>query len=187
VLIGECVTSQQRLHLVRFEQQAAVLEDSFELKETESVSSSSLGDGVLFASLGRSYFDSFGGGIDPGNGLRVECFSCSSFRVYEPSTLITLGGLTSGHFSTGRLTVENTVRLGGTFGVWAEPEIHAYGTRAIVSGESDLAILDASDPSAPTSTKRIQLYAPAYSLALDGRSAVVSLGGPGVQRVSLED
>ncbi|MEY4582522.1 MAG: hypothetical protein RL701_7225 [Pseudomonadota bacterium] len=183
--LGDCATRKQRLHLVRLDQSAAVLEDSFELSETENVSSSSLGADVLFASIGRSYYASTRGDNETRSAPRLECFDCSRRRVYQRSTLITLSGLASGHFTIGRLTVEDASDTSETFGVWGEAEIHADGTRALLSGERDLAIIDASNPNAPTAQTRIQLDAVPYSLAIEGDSAIASLGGFGVQRVSL--
>jgi hypothetical protein len=184
---GPCIGYLQRLHLVHVSGDRATLEDTFELGEREQAYSSSLGDGVLFATVSQSY--SYGRGY-PVGAVAVDgpclgrCGGSSS--APDPAKLLVLSGFEDGKLTEGRIDVEATNDANRWWGFWGTPPVYAYGKRALLVGQGDLAIIDASSPSAPAIAERIPLIGPAQSVDIRDKSVLITLGAQGVQWIALE-
>jgi len=184
---GRCIGRIQRLHLVRFEADTAVLETSIELAEQEQISSSSLGDGVLFANVSRGgyYYPLAVSGevaiAGAGVSSDIACIDCYPYPSAEqPIQLLILGGLNEGRFDVGRLRVEDTSDDNAQV-FYGTTSIHASDTRALLVGPSEAAVIDATTPSSPKIQKRIPLIGPAQSVDVKNNTALLALGQQGVQ------
>ncbi|MEY4580520.1 MAG: hypothetical protein RL701_5223, partial [Pseudomonadota bacterium] len=182
---GLCVGMVQRLHLVHFVGDSAVLEDTLKLGELEQVYSSAQGDGVVFAGISQQN----GGGFLSGPGIAVsDCFDCryGGGGRTSAAALLTLGGFETGKIVSGRLSVEDANNPSGWWGFWGSPQVFAYGKRALLPGQTDVAILDATDPSAPRIYKRVPLIGAVSAVDIRERTALLTLGQQGVQWLSLD-
>jgi hypothetical protein len=177
---GECLGYVQRLHLVHVEPGVATLEDTYALAESEQVYSSSTGDGLLFASLGRGY------GYLRGPVADVACFGACGGAPSEPSELLVLGGFDRGKLSVGHVSVADSAQSNPWWGFWGSPSVYASGKRALLVGSSDIAIIEASDPSQPAIRERVPLIAAAQYLDVHPDVALLSLGQQGVQWLELK-
>jgi hypothetical protein len=173
---GVCTGYYQVLHLVGLQGKGAILLDSHRLAEDESATSWSLGDGMMFATLGRSYW---GMGM-----IMMDCFgpSCGYYGSSEPSELLVLGGLDGETFEVGRIEIENTDQW---WGWWGSPPVYAAGRKALVVGNSELAIVDASDPGKPVVQSVEPISGYVDHVEVDGDIALLSLGMYGAQMVDL--
>lgn len=179
---GKCVGYQQRLHLVHVSANLATLEDTFALKDAQQVFSSSLGDGVLFASLGRGGYLAPRAFVSEG-----PCFgACGPGAPAQPTELLVLGGFASGKMTVGHLQVDDSRAADTWWGSWGTPNVYASGTRALLVGQSDVAIIDGSDPALPTITKRVPLIGSAQSVDVHADQALLALGAQGLQWIDLE-
>jgi len=176
---GECVGYVQRLHLVRLQNGVGTLEDSYMLEESEQVFSSSSGNGVLFASLGR------GGYYYPA--ADIACLGpCGHGGVSQPSKLLVLSGFANGKLTTGHITVDDSDQNDRWWGFWGAPVVYGSGTQALLVGQSDVAIIDASDASQPSIRKRVPLIASAQYVDVHPEEALLSLGQQGLQWIDLK-
>jgi hypothetical protein len=188
---GRCLGRIQRLHLVRFEGDKAVLEDSVELSEKEQVSDSSLGDGVLFANVSRGgyYYPlaaTAGVVSDAATSSASGDIVCIRWpcgpNPEQPTQLLVLSGLNDGRIDDVRLRVEDTSNDDGQI-FYGSTSIHAVGKRALLVGPSQAAIIDAASGS-PSIQKRIPLIGAAQSVDLKGNTALIALGERGVQWIT---
>jgi hypothetical protein len=182
--VGLCTGYIQHLHLVRLDGDRATLEDTLELDALEQIYSSSLGDGVLFATVGKTSYYGY-----PTAAANVSCFgSCGGGvgSASEPASLLVLGGFANGKFERGQISVDQTNDSGRWWGFWGTPLVYAYGQRALLIGQSDVAVIDASTPSAPSIAERIPLIAPVQAVDMRDKTALLTLGAQGVQWISLE-
>ena len=180
---GACVGYVQRLHLVRLDAVSATLEDTYALAEREQVYSSSLGDGVLFASLGR------GGYYYPAGRVVADgaCFGpCGGSVDSEPSKLLVLGGFASGKLAVGQISVDDSQQSNDWWGFWGSPTVYASGQRALLVGRSDVAVIDAGVATEPVIAKRVPLIASPQYVQLRAEEALLALGQQGVQWVDLK-
>jgi hypothetical protein len=178
---GMCTGYMQHLHMVRFVTGGAVLDSSYHLAESERVSSSSLGDARVTAVLNHGYIYW---------GWGPACFNCGRGGLYggggtaTPAEVLVLGGLATGTFDVGHLTVDDDGQ-NAWWGFYGSPPVYASGTRALVRSASDVAIVDTSVPSAPTIVSKVPLYGYANDLQAVGKLVLLSLGMNGVQRIDL--
>jgi uncharacterized secreted protein with C-terminal beta-propeller domain len=175
---GVCTGYRQRLHLVALGAGSARLEDSFALDENQQLTASSLGDGVVFATLGRgySYF---------GRGIAVDCLGpCGGPQTVQPIELLVLGGFDKGKLEVGHIRVEDSADA--WWGFWGTPPVYAFGSQALLIGQSDIAVIDASTPSAPKLARKLPLIASPQYVDLRGDTALLTLGSQGVQWLSLD-
>ena len=112
---GVCTGYRQHLHLVSLGASSAKLEDSLTLDENQQLTASSLGDGVVFATLGHDNYAY-------GRGLIADCFGpCGGVaQAAAPTELLVLGGFDNGKFEVPDTSAWKTPRtprmLGGAFG-----------------------------------------------------------------------
>jgi uncharacterized secreted protein with C-terminal beta-propeller domain len=173
---GACVGYRQTLQLARLDGVSAELEDSLELEETRVVSSSSAGSDRVFAVLGaRSYY------VWDGPTACPRCGASGSQPA--PAELLVLSGFRTGQLESGRLGVEQDSQP--WWGFWGSPPVHAHGTRALLTGESDLSLIDASDVSAPVRVRSEALFGNVNAVTFQDDQAFLALGEGGAQRVSL--
>ncbi|HEY6880005.1 MAG TPA: hypothetical protein VI299_18400, partial [Polyangiales bacterium] len=92
-------------------------------------------------------------------------------------------GFDTGNLITGRLSVTSV--SDPWWGWWGNAPTYVHGTRALITGTTDAAILDISNVAAPTLVRTVPLYAPAYHTTSDGNTVLLSLGMNGVQRIEL--
>jgi hypothetical protein len=177
--VSVCSSSTQRLQLVRFVPGGAVLDDTHELADDDRISASSMGDGRVVAVLGRGY------GFYPGL-VAIDCFGpCGGYGGSSgPSEVLVLGGLASGSFEVGRLTVDD-VAAGGWWGFYGAPPVYASGTKALVQSQDDVAILDVSNVAAPKLLRAEPLFGYPRGFSASGATALFALGTNGVQRIEL--
>jgi hypothetical protein len=176
-----CTGFTQRLQLVRYVSGGAVLEDTQQLGDRDRITSSSLGDGRVVAVLGRGYYygGPFGGGL-------VDCLGpgCGGYNNNtDPAEVLVLGGLASGSFEVGRLTVDDGP--GAWWGFYGSPPVYAHGTKALVQSQLDVAILDISNASEPKLLRSLPLFGYPQSFSSSGNTLLFALGTNGVQRIEL--
>ena len=176
-VVGICTGYKQRLNLVRVEDSSARLEDRIELPENQRMFSLSMGDGVLFASVSHGQSSAF---------VASTCAGlCGGLRA--PATeLLVLGGFASGTFEQGHLSVDDAAANGWS-GFYGAPPVYAYGQRALLIGQSDVAIIDASHPTEPVLVERVPLIGSVRYSEVYGDSALLTLGQQGVQWLDLSD
>jgi hypothetical protein len=184
--VGLCTGYIQRLHLVHVVGGSATLEDTIELDELEQIYSSSLGDGVLFAGVGRNSYYGY-----PTIGVTDiacagPCGRGGGATASEPASLLVLGGFANGKFERGQIKVEQSDVNNRWWGFWGSPPVYAYGKRALLVSQSEVAIIDAATPSAPSITERVPLIGPVQSVDMREKTALLTLGAQGVQWLSLE-
>jgi hypothetical protein len=184
---GQCNGYRQSLHLVQLGDSSATLLDSYQLDEDDQASSASMGDGVVFASIGH---DAYGlavpltrsaiacaPGIPCGGGIFQPAQS-------KPSEVLVLGGIAGGDLEVGHLTVDDD--KSDWRGFWGTPPVYASGKRALALSQSDAAIIDATNPADPQIVKRVTLIAsPSYTDVRNG-TALLTLGAQGVQWIPLQ-
>ena len=185
VPVGKCTGYAQKLHLVHFVEGGAARDDTYALAESERLSSSSIGDGRVAAIISHGYQGWYGG---VGGGIAVaDCFDCGrygyGYAASEPVELLTLGGFDVGHFTVGRLSVANV--RDPWWGFWGAPPIYAFGTRALVRGQTDAVVVELTDASAPSIVRKVPLFGSPTDLQASGNLVLLSLGMNGVQRIDL--
>jgi uncharacterized secreted protein with C-terminal beta-propeller domain len=182
--VGKCTGYAQKLHLVHFVDGGAARDDTYALGEDERLTSSDLGDGRVTAIVSHGYGGWYYGGV----GI-ADCFDCGGGYYYgygvttRPVDLLTLGGFDTGHFSPGRLTVQNI--QDPWWGFWGAPAVYAFGSRALVRGQTDAVVVDTTNPAAPTLARKVPLYGSPQDLHASGNLVLLSLGLNGVQRIDL--
>jgi uncharacterized secreted protein with C-terminal beta-propeller domain len=183
---GICTGYLQRLHLVKLAETGAKLEDTLALKEDQQLTAASMGDGVVFATLGHGgYYGGRGGG--PVGLAIADCFGPCGYSgspAPEPVELLVLGGFAAGKFEQGHIRVEDAGDA--WWGFWGSPPVYAYGKHALLLSQSDIAIIDATTPSTPKVARRVPLIASAQYVDVRGDTALLTLGAQGVQWLSLK-
>jgi hypothetical protein len=182
-VLGTCTGFKQRLNLVHVVDDTAELDDRIELAEDKQIFSASQGDGVVFASVGR------GGGYYPRGGwavAEIDCFGPCGGSAQEPTELLVLGGFDKGELEQGHITVADDDK-DQWYGFWGSPPVYAYGKRALLVGQSDLAIIDASTVSAPELVKRVPLIGSVNYAEVHEENALLTFGQLGVLWVDLRD
>ena len=177
-LLGTCTGYKQRLNLVHVLDASAELDDRIELADDKQVYSFSQGDGVVFASVG-------GGGGRYYPGIAIDCWGpCGS--SLQPTELLVLGGFAQGAFEEGYITVEDS-EANNWYGFWGSPPVYAYGTRALLAGQGELVIIDASSPTDPQLVKRLPAIGAVRYVEVHEENALLTFGQQGVQWVDLRD
>ena len=183
---GECTGFVQSLHLVQLQSDAATLVDSLKLDEDQQLGSSSMGDGVMFATLGRGGY--YGRPLVGPAIAAVDCAGpCGGFGVVstpEPSELLVLG-MTADALQVGRIEVEQG-QTNAWWGFWGSPNVYASGKRALLVGQSDVAVIDAANATEPKIAKRVPLIASVQFVHLRADTALLTLGAQGVQWLSMQ-
>jgi hypothetical protein len=64
--------------------------------------------------------------------------------------------------------------------------VYAFGKQALLVGQSDAAIVDATTPSAPSLTRKLPLVASPSCVDVREHTALLTLGSQGVQWLSLD-
>jgi hypothetical protein len=175
---GACEGYRQTLHLVKLDEGAATLEGSVAIDEARIVSGSSLGDDRVFAVLGtgsRSYYY-----YDVGE----DCFVCGGRATEtDPAELLVFSGPASGEIRQGTLVVDALDQP--WWGFWGAPPVHAHGSSALLTGYTDLSLIDASDPTQPALVSTEPLYGNVRDVEFADGSAFLALGQTGAQRIRL--
>jgi hypothetical protein len=175
---GLCTGYRQRLNLVSLGASAAQLDDTLQLDEDQQLTTSSMGDSVVFATLGHT------ANIDAGD-RAIDCFgACGAPLPSPPAELLVLGGFSAGKFEIGHLHVEHSNDPGRGF--WGAAVVYAVGKQALLVGQTEIAVIDASTASTPTMTRTLPLPAPALYVDIRAESALLTLGEQGVQWVPLD-
>jgi hypothetical protein len=179
---GVCTGYRQHLHLVSLGASSAKLEDSLVLDDNQQLTASSLGDGVVFATLGHDNYP-YGRG-----GIAVDCFGpCGVPQTADPTELLVLGGFDTGKFEVGHIRVEDSKNsTNAWWGFWGVPTVYAFGDQALLIGQSDIAVIDASTPSVPKLARQLPLIATPQYVDVRGDQALLTLGTEGVQWLSLK-
>ncbi|HKP60762.1 MAG TPA: beta-propeller domain-containing protein [Polyangiales bacterium] len=175
---GTCNGFKESLHLIGLDERRAVLLDTLALAEDQRVSSWSAGDGLLFTTLSHSGYYSFGPTAD------VACFDCGrggSSKV-PPVELLVLG-LTADQFDIGWLKVETDKQ--SWWGFWGTPPVYAHGKKALLVGNGDAAIVDASEIGTPRVERTVPLIGYTYSVQVQEGTALLALGEQGIQWIDL--
>lgn len=163
---------------MRLAPDGAVREDTYALGERERITSSSLGNGRVAAVIGSGYRDWYGSPLG--------CSRCAGARpgdISEPAQLLALGGLDTGRFVAGRLSVASQPDPWWAF--WGAPAVYAVGTRALVHSQVEAAVLDLSDPATPRFVSRVPLAGTPERLHASGNRVLLALREQGVQYVDL--
>lgn len=180
-VLGKCTGYKQRINLVHVLDDVAELDDRIELADDKQVFSFSQGDGVVFASVGRGgYYYPRGGLVD----VDIACYGGCGGSL-QPTELLVLGGFDNGELIEGHLTVEDKDN-NQWYGFWGSPPVYAYGTRALLDGQSDLAVIDASNPAEPKLVKRVPRIGYLSYVEVHENNALLTLGQQGVQWLDLE-
>jgi hypothetical protein len=181
---GKCVGFKQRLNLVHVLADSAELDDRLELSEDKQVYSFSMGDGVAFASVGRG--NGFGYPV-AARGGDIACFGPCGGVELQPTELLVLGGFADGALQEGYITVEDSDETNDWYGFYGSPSVYAYGKRALLAGQAELAIIDASDALAPKLVKHLPSLGYVQYAEIHAENALLTYGQQGVQWVSLAD
>ena len=99
--------------------------------------------------------------------------------------LLVLGGFDKGELIEGHLTVEDKDN-NQWYGFWGQPPVYAHGTRALLDGQSDLAVIDASNPAEPKIVKRVPRIGYLSYVEVHENDALLTLGQQGVQWLDLQ-
>lgn len=170
---GTCTGYTESLELIALHDDAAVLEDSLALKENQQVLSWSAGDGRLFATLGTgfSYYPAIADCAGPCGGSAPE---------REPVQLLVLSGFGNGKFQTGRLEYKPDADDSWR-GYSGTPSVVADGDKALLIGDTEVAIVDASDAKAPKVERTVLVLGYAQSVEVENGTALLALGEQGLQ------
>lgn len=180
-VLGTCTGYKQRLNMVHVLDDSAELDDRIELADDQQVYSFSKGDDVAFASIGR------GGYFYPARGLvDIGCWGPCGGGSLQPTELLVLGGFSKGAFEQGSITVEDS-EANNWYGFWGSPPVYAYGKRALVVGQGELVIIDASNATEPQLVKRLPAIGTAQYVEVHEENALLTFGQQGVQWVDLSD
>ena len=178
-VLGKCTGYKQRLNLVHVLDDLAELDDRIELADDKQIFSFSKGDGVVFASVGR-------GGYYYPRGL-VDCWGpCGGGSSLQPTELLVLGGFAQGAFEEGYITVEDS-EANNWYGFWGSPPVYAYGKRALLVGQGELVVIDATNATDPQLVKRLPAIGTAQYVEVHEENALLTFGQQGVQWVDLRD
>jgi hypothetical protein len=104
----------------------------------------------------------------------------------QPTELLVLGGFDKGQLQQGHITVEDKDN-NQWYGFWGSPPVYAYGKRALLTGQSDLAIIDASTVTEPKVVQRVPLIGYVNYVEVHENNALLTFGAQGVQWVDLND
>jgi hypothetical protein len=177
-VLGTCTGYKQRLNLVHVLDDSAELDDRLELAEDKQVFSFSEGDGVVFASVGR------GGYYYPR--AAIDCFGPCGGGGLQPTELLVLGGFAQGAFEEGYITVEDSEN-NNWYGFWGSPPVYAYGKRALLVGQGELVIIDATNAAEPKLVKRLPAIGTVQYAEVHEENALLTFGAQGVQWIDLRD
>ena len=178
-VLGTCTGFKQRLNLVHVTGDSAELDDRIELADDKQVFSFSKGDGVVFASVGR------GGYYHPR--IAVDCWGpCGGGSSLQPTELLVLGGFAQGAFEEGYITIDDS-EANDWYGFWGSPPVYAYGKRALLAGQGELVIIDATNATEPKLVKRLPAIGTAQYVEVHEENALLTFGAQGVQWVDLRD
>lgn len=184
---GTCEGYVQVLRLARLEGESAVLEDSLTLDERERVSSSSLADGKIMATLTRDH-------ASLGPTFALDCFNPALFgssfdcTASEPFTSMPADLLVLRDWGSGSLGVERVTSAASALpwaGFYASPSLAAFGTKAVAAGRADAAIFDTSLTGASKLVRIAVLFGDPIEIVGGAGSALLALGKNGSQRVDL--
>jgi hypothetical protein len=180
--VGTCTGFTQSLQLVALRADGAVLEDTLALAENQQVNAFSGGDGRLFATLSTASGNYFRG--EPGS--LADCFDCGGGSAPEPDPvqLLVLSGFGSGEFTIGRLEYKSGDQDYWR-GFWGASGVVADGTKALVLGNSEAAIVDASDGEAPVITRTLPLLGYTSSIDIQDGTALLAFGQQGLQLIDM--
>jgi len=175
---GTCIGHAQVLHLMALGESGAALLDSYRVAEERNAVNASLGDGVLFATLGQ-------GAYGYGPAIMADCNGpCGYYGgSTDPNELLVLGGIDANAFEVGRIEIEDMDQWQGW---WGASQVYAAGRKALVVGNSELAIVDASDPAHPVVQGVRTVAGYIQHIAVDGDRALLSLGEYGAQVMDLQ-
>jgi hypothetical protein len=178
---ASCVQVLYSINLVSFANGIATRLGHQALDAGEAVGQLAVGDDRAFLTLTGNYSYGF-----YGPAIAVDCAGpCggyySSFQETELPVL-TVGGLSGGQFAVGRVNVPS-----GDY--WGYAPIVAQGARAALSSgwRGSLSVIDASDASAPSVVRNVEVGGYVNQLTLIGNTAVAAMGYDGVQTISLGD
>jgi hypothetical protein len=177
-VLGTCTGFKQRLNLVHVLGDAAELDDRLELADDKQVFSFSKGDGVVFASVGR------GGYYYPR--AAIDCWGPCGGGSLQPTELLVLGGFAQGAFEEGYITVDDS-EANNWYGFWGSPPVYAYGKRALLAGQGELVVIDASNAADPQLVKRLPAIGTVQYAEVHEENALLTFGQQGVQWVDLRD
>jgi hypothetical protein len=185
--LGDCVQLLFSVNLVSFDNDVAELIGSKELPEGQSIGQVALGDNVAFITQAAGYgYRVLTADVGIASGAAIGCFGPCYYGggsfAEQDLPVVTLGGLQGGAFKSGSLNVK-----GGDY--WGYAPIVAQGTRAALSGgwRGKLSVIDASDVTAPSLVRDVEISGYVSNLVLVGSTAVASMGYDGVQTISLGD
>ncbi|HKU36492.1 MAG TPA: beta-propeller domain-containing protein [Polyangiales bacterium] len=181
---GTCTGYQESLHLIQVDGGRATLLDTLALPENRRVSSWSAGDEVLFATLAKAgQYNYFRGGIGIAEGDCAGPCGGGSTAKQEPVELLVLGGFAGEAFEIGRVKVETG--QDPWWGFWGTPPVYASGDKALLVGNGDAAIVNASDLTKPVVERTVPLVGSPYGVHMQDGAAVLALGEMGVQWIDL--
>jgi hypothetical protein len=159
----------QALTLLHHSPGQAIVRGCFARGERETVSQSASGESRLFVSL------SSGGYYGP-----FDCVDCYWWGGQGPTSLVVLGGTTSGALESGRLELQ-------TGDSWWYAPLAASGTRAVLSSgfRGELSIVDAASVTEPSVVRSIEIGGYVQDLRVVGDVAVAAMGYDGVATLPL--
>lgn len=169
---GWCTGYRQRLHLLRAEDGGAELLDSYAIDAKQALRSSAVGSDVLFASVGTGTYRGW---------LAVDCWGPCGYQASEPSTLVALSNITGNAFDSSTLEIDE----GAWWGWWSPAPIHAIGSHALVIGQDDALIVDATDPLHLQAVRSEPLGGYVQHVATTESDALLSLGRYGARHIEV--
>lgn len=111
----------------------------------------------------------------------VDCWGPCGYYPSEPSTLITLAGISGDAFEAGELEID----ADAWWGWWSPAPVYAVGRHAVVVGQDDLVVVDATEPSSPHVDRTEPLGGYVQHVSTTASEALLSLGVYGARRVEV--
>jgi len=188
--IGTCYWVLHTLRLVAIEDGKARILDSHAFDRGQGIGSTALGDDRLFVSLGGNYY--YGGGIAVGAAtIAAEPGIAGGFYFYYPyysfahttAPLHVFGGIRGEELTLGTIELDTGDNYYGSF-----PHLLASGHNAVVSTgfQGKLAVVDASDASAPKVVREVDVPGWISSISMDDGVAIAAMGTDGIQAIRVE-
>ncbi|HET9958339.1 MAG TPA: beta-propeller domain-containing protein, partial [Polyangiaceae bacterium] len=180
--LGTCTAIIQSVNLIEIRDGKAHVLGRIVLKESERVGAVAQGDDRVFMTLGGAgYYYRLG---VPSIGIAdgASCFGCGTSFESGTLPLLTVSGLTSGQFVTGRIELESGDYYSGA-------SIAAAGQRAVLATgfRGKLSVISAVDSAHPVLVREAEVPGYVQDLRVISNIAVASLGTDGVQTVDLAD